>query len=339
MKFLIIDQYYPDFLKSFYLNAENGVGGKSSYEMAKKDLMLSFFGTSDFYSGALNKLGHKAEEVVANNVVLQKIWAEEYLGNLCLPYKDRLFDQITQSSKYFRDRLMTKWEERVLYEQIRKIQPDIVYVQNIGFVPGKLLRSVRPKVKLIVGQIASPVPPLLDYKAYDLIITSFPHFVDFFKKKGVSSEYLKLAFEPSVLDSVGPNKRVYDVTFVGGLSRVDKSSNLYKYHHGEVWGKEMYEIFTKSKISINRHIDVAKNYANNMRLYEATGCGALLITDKKDNLSDLFEVGKEIEDYKNVEDLAKKIDYYLKHPRKREGIAKTGQKKTLTDRNYLKRMA
>ena len=33
-----------------------------------------------------------------------------------------------------------------------------------------------------------------------------------------------------------------------------------------------------AKITINRHIDVSENYANNMRLFEASGCGALLIS-------------------------------------------------------------
>ena len=40
----------------------------------------------------------------------------------------------------------------------------------------------------------------------------------------------------------------------------------------------MYNILSRSKISFNRHINVAENNANNMRLYEATGMGSLLLT-------------------------------------------------------------
>ena len=52
----------------------------------------------------------------------------------------------------------------------------------------------------------------------------------------------------------------------------------------EVWGLDMYRALARSKITINRHINVAENNANNMRLFEATGTGSLLITDRKDNL-------------------------------------------------------
>jgi len=37
-----------------------------------------------------------------------------------------------------------------------------------------------------------------------------------------------------------------------------------------------------------------------MRLYEATGAVFLLITDQKDNLGELFEVGKEVLAYNST---------------------------------------
>src|SRR3989344_7172227 len=100
----------------------------------------------------------------------------------------------------------------------------------------------------------------------------------------------------------------------------------------------MYNIMLQSKITINRHIDIAEDYANNMRLYEATGCGAMLITDKKKNLSDLFKIDKEIISYEDTDDLIEKIRYYLKKDKEREAIASAGQKRTLKDHNYSVRM-
>ena len=46
---------------------------------------------------------------------------------------------------------------------------------------------------------------------------------------------------------------------------------------------------------------MAKSYANNMRLYEATGVGALLVTDWKENLGEMFEPGKEVVAYRSPE--------------------------------------
>ena len=50
----------------------------------------------------------------------------------------------------------------------------------------------------------------------------------------------------------------------------------------------MFRILASSRIVLNRHITDARQYANNMRLYEATGVGSLLVTDAKENLADLF---------------------------------------------------
>ena len=130
-----------------------------------------------------------------------------------------------------------------------------------------------------------------------------------------------------------------DIDFFGyGADELDKNSPILPRHHGEVWGLAMYRALLSSRITINRHIDVAENYANNMRLYEATGCGALLITDAKDNLSELFEVDKEIVAYKTVDDLVSLIQYYTEHDQQREIIAAAGQQRTLNEHTYENRM-
>jgi spore maturation protein CgeB len=41
----------------------------------------------------------------------------------------------------------------------------------------------------------------------------------------------------------------------------------------------MFKILARSKIVINRHGTIAGNYAVNMRMYEATGSGAMLVTE------------------------------------------------------------
>ena len=73
----------------------------------------------------------------------------------------------------------------------------------------------------------------------------------------------------------------------------------------------MYRVLSRSKIALNRHSDVAEDYANNMRLYESTGVGALLITDAKRNLTDLFEPDEEVVTYSSEDELVEKIHHYL----------------------------
>ncbi len=72
------------------------------------------------------------------------------------------------------------------------------------------------------------------------------------------------------------------------------NSKAYIRHHDDPWGLEMYRKLAKSKIRLNCHEEIAGNYASNMRLYKATGMGACLITDWKENLPNIFEP-----DYRN----------------------------------------
>jgi spore maturation protein CgeB len=100
----------------------------------------------------------------------------------------------------------------------------------------------------------------------------------------------------------------------------------------------MYHVLAAARISLNRHIDVADGYANNMRLYESTGVGTLLLTDAKRNLPELFDVGKEVVSYEGPDDLVEKIEYYLAHDDERREVAAAGQRRTLAEHTYAHRM-
>ncbi|MGN6580918.1 MAG: CgeB family protein, partial [Bordetella sp.] len=213
--------------------------------------------------------------------------------------------------------------------------------------------------------IASPLPPAEYLKSFDLITTSFPHFVPRLRAMGIASEYFRIAFDPKVLERLGPVEKDIGVSFVGGISRdhvktlptleylaqntpieffgygadnLDAASPIRPRHHGEAWGLSMYRSLARSRITLNRHIDVAENNANNMRLFEATGVGTMLLTDRKDNLGELFEIGKEVVAYSSPEEAAELIRYYLDHPEEAQAIAKAGQARTLREHTYRHRM-
>lgn len=123
-----------------------------------------------------------------------------------------------------------------------------------------------------------------------------------------------------------------------GADSLPFASPIRQRHGGEVWGMDMYRALARSRITLNRHINVAENNANNMRLYEATGVGAMLLTDRKDNLHELFEIGKEVVAYSSKEEAAELVRHYLDHPQEAEQIAKAGQVRTLREHTYAQRM-
>lgn len=189
--------------------------------------------------------------------------------------------------------------------------------------------------------------------------------VDFFRAHGARSEVVHLAFEPDILDVLPPPPaQEFDVTFVGavsadhqlrvaqleavarrydlklfgsGLHSLPASSPLHRCYQGEVWGVEMYQALRSSRITLNSHIDMAGREAGNARLFEATGVGAFLLTDFKDNLHTLFAPEREVVAWRNVEDCIAMIDRYLADDAARRSIAKAGQARTFAAHSFRRR--
>jgi spore maturation protein CgeB len=223
----------------------------------------------------------------------------------------------------------------------------VLYCQDLSFFPAEVIRELKQHVRLLVGQIACPLPPESFLKGYDLILTSFPHYVDRLKSLGVRSEYFRIGFDERVLTLLGGVNKDIDFSFVGGISRhhggavplleylsektdmrvfgygansLPASSTIRQRHGGEVWGLDMYRSLARSRITLNRHINVAENNANNMRLHE------------------LFQIGKEVVAYSSKEEAVELIHYYLEHTDELVKIANAGQARTLSEHTYAQRM-
>ncbi len=364
MKILLVDTYYDNFLKTFY--KKNKYLNKINYEKQITSLLEENFGTSDAYSFFLRKNNIEAKDLIVNCRKLQKTWAE----NNNFKYSNIDFKMPHKFSKipFLGKRISSL---KVLYqiakEQIKAFKPDVLYCQDISFFSEDIINELKKetKIKLFVGQIACPLPPKSFIKPYDLILTSFPHFVKKLNENGISCEYFRIGFDERVLSKFKTTKRDINFSFVGGISKhhnrayktieyLSKKSNLQIYgygreklpirsairkkHKGEKWGLEMFEILLRTKISFNRHINVAENYANNMRLYEATGMGSLLLTDKKDNLKNLFEIDKELITYTSKEEALEKYEFFIRNPIEASKIALAGQSRTLKEHTYEIRM-
>ncbi len=99
--------------------------------------------------------------------------------------------------------------------------------------------------------------------------------------------------------------------------------------HAGVYGLAMYRKIAGSKVTLNTHIDISSAWASNMRLFEATGVGACLLTERQANLGDLFEPDVEVATYGSPEEAAEKAGFLLKRDDVRRAIAAAGQRRTL----------
>ena len=366
MRVLVLDTYYPAFVTAHY--ARRPELREASYADQHAALMAQCFGTGDAYSHFLRIQGHEATEIVADCEPLQFRWASERRR---FTAERRLVAKVPGVT----GRRAARWLlRRIAMAQIEEFRPDVLYCQNLDFLSREELDRLRARGILVVGQIASPAPPDRQVQGFDLILTSFPHFIPRFRALGVDSEELRLAIDARVLDrlrdrGIDPTPgavREYEIVFVGGvhpkvhekgtellerlcrryplavwgygIDALPPGSAIRRSYRGEAWGLKMYEVLAKARIALNRHIDVAEGHANNMRLYEATGVGAALVTDAGSNLADMFVPGREVASYADLDELVATFDRLLEHDDERASLARAGQQRTLREHTFAHRM-
>ncbi|HID96218.1 MAG TPA: hypothetical protein EYP53_09230 [Candidatus Latescibacteria bacterium] len=111
-----------------------------------------------------------------------------------------------------------------------------------------------------------------------------------------------------------------------------------------ITSEECVKIFCASKINLNLHSSSYHNGVNpngdfvNPRTFEIAAAGGFQLVDFRSELPELFEIGKEIITYSDIDDLRAKIEYYLDHPLERKRIASRAKKRVAKDHTYEARM-
>jgi spore maturation protein CgeB len=374
MRIAIVDTYYPEFVAGHY--AAHPELAAAPYAEQHAALMDTCFGTSDAYSRYLTELGHESIDIVADCAQLQGAWSAENGFTARPGLAGRVADRLPPRMK---GRLGIRGAHRQAIEQtvmaqIEAHEADVVYFQNIAVFSRKNLKRLRDDGRMLVGQLGTVWEDDAQVRAFDLILTSYPYYVDRYRALGVPTEYFQIGFNDRVLellraegvDADAASERPHGVVFFGGLSDpqhlpripileriaaefslefwgygagvLPEESPLRDAYRGEAWGLDLYRTLARSKIVVNIHGPVAAGYANNMRLYEATGCGALLLTEKASNLGDLFEEGEEVLSYDGPDDLMDKIRNCIENEDDRLAVAAAGQARTLRDHGYRKLM-
>jgi spore maturation protein CgeB len=361
---LIVNTDYPAFLASFY--ASNPGLDAASYDEQMIVRSEEPFGIAHFYADNLRALEVEAVVVHANNRPLQHAWAREH-GLLVadaerpVPIGQRVVRRVVA-----RRAAPHGWVEQILAAQVRRAKPDLLLLLDIMSVDPRLIPSLRRHARLIVGQhAATPLPyPARELMTYDLVVSSFLPTVKQLEAGGVPASLQLLGFEPSLVRRFTAPVRTRDVAFVGSLfpglhdtrlavleavaSEVGDRLEIWTAQpqalpptvrslvRGNAWGADMFEILATAKIALNEHGDIAP-YANNLRLFEATGMGAALVTDAKPNLSQLFSSG-EVVAYDGPSAAARAIAQLLDDDHARDALAAAGQQRALTSHTWRARM-
>lgn len=108
-------------------------------------------------------------------------------------------------------------------------------------------------------------------------------------------------------------------------------------YNAPVYGLEYYQCLADSLVTFHRHGDTPEVGA--MRMFQATGMGACLLTDTGSNMSDLFESDKEVITYSRLQECIDKANYLIENPAVALEIARNGRRRTLADHSMQKRYA
>lgn len=369
MRFLIADADYPEFVQQLY--AQNPSLKKRSYEEQMRFRNERLYGMADYYSTNLKKLGHEANDVWVNNEFLQRTWAK--VNGLRPPKSWRWNFRLRRHVVPWVNRVPDKaWMFKILAAQIQQYKPDVLINMMMGFIPPNFLQEIQQHTRLIVSWGSPWVRTTSqDPAAYrglnHLVVSPSKTMVEYWNSIGFKAELLRHAFEPRILSMIEqPADRSIPISFVGllrgsyagrresleylcsklpeemfvwasSLEGLSPDSAIRERHQGSAWGEDLYKILSRSKMTWNNHHELAGDSADNVRMFEATGAGTLLVTDWKGDLGTLFDAGKEVVAYRNIEECAELMRYYLDHPKEREAIALAGQKRTLMDHTYWQR--
>ena len=366
IKFLRISSIYSGFLK----NVGDQIKKNDTYEKALKNIFEIKYSVSNNISKELNKKNYECTEIVHNLEILQKKWLRKY-GDI-----DSKDEVIIQQIKHYNPDVIFIGDANLLSkkftEKIRRVSSVKLILcfhctpfskkilDNLKFVDSvvtctegyrkKLKKLIKNDVFLMhhafqddleinfeegrvfdVGFIGSL---FLNNTLHIGRVNIIYNLIKNFNKSYVAinfSKFFILDFLIFILNSI------IKLNFFKNIKIFYRIIYIFLYSKKPIFGKKMCDVLKNTKILINKHIEDTE-YAGNMRLFEGTGLGCLLITDYKKDLEKLFKIDEDIVIYDNEKKIFEKINYYLKNSIARINIAKNGYNKTRDFHNYYNRV-
>ena len=249
---------------------------------------------------------------------------------------------------------------KMLREAVYYYQPDILFYFNFhDWIEHSVWREISDElpIKTIIWladdewryEETRPV-----WELFNLVVSTDRKGYERRKQEGFSNVFLSQWGCNHFLYKNLNLPKIYDVSFVGQcygerenfvniLRR--KGINITTFGHG--WGNssrvsqaDLIRIFNQSKISLN--ISFAskgdKILAIKGRDFEAPGCGSLLLTKDTKEIAEYFVPGEEIITYKDANDAADKIKFYLAKEDEREKTAKNGYERVMREHTIERRL-
>ena len=263
----------------------------------------------------------------------------------------------------------TRLREILQQMQQQAVPPDLIIGQLWGMAfDGRILDEIREQHGTMVLNIAMD-----DRHTYwgdmgakrwmgtygmiqhiDMALTAAPECVEWYEKEGCRAIFFPEASDPEFFCPMLDMPKLHDVSFVGvqygirkKLVEALRNEGVRVAAYGRGWEsgpisvEDVPKLFAQSKIilgvgTIGHSSDF---YALKLRDFDAPMSASFYLTSDNPDLYQLFEIGREIEVYSDIEDCIKKVKWYLAHDQERESIAAAGRQRALKDHTWHRRFS
>lgn len=304
---------------------------------------------------AMEKLGHKADIFD---------WTQWLYRTKRYGLKNRILDRI----------LFHKVAKKINHnflDTVKKNQYDFVIIIQGRYLFSSTISVIKSYTNLVVNwnpdDFFNPLNSsrylLQSFDKYDCIFTSRGHLIEEYYKKGAKQVetlnwyYLPRFLHPLEISSQEKKKYGSDLVFIGTWSK--RRENILsslgdfnlriwggqwhkarrKFHkkieyNNPVYIDEMCKVISSSKININL-LTKENRDTTNIRNFEIPACGGFQLSERANEILELFEEDKEIVCFETVDELISKCKYYLKHDSERERIRLNGYRRLITGNHTL----
>lgn len=187
---------------------------------------------------------------------------------------------------------------------------------------------------------------------YHAMTTTYPYIVPRYKSDGMTNVLLTqwAASDDALIAPIPARSCEYQVSFVGAahgdrLRWVQELEQAgipvkcfgYGWPSGSVAATSISHVMNKSIISLNFANSSGENQIK-ARVFEVCGAGGFLLTETALGLENFYDIGGEIDTFRDMNEAVQKIRQYLEDEDLRDSMAQKAFERTRQAHTYIRRM-
>lgn len=251
------------------------------------------------------------------------------------------------------DNILAKEKQKNLSERDTRYACDISFVGSLYSEKNPLRRMKLPEYERgFLEGVTESAKKIYGYNFVEEVLTEAcirmikNHAPDFYTEENAVAESDRYVIAHAYVGyQIAERERIDTLNALSEHFKVDLYTQSdtemlrgVRVHGGVKTLTEMPLVFHDSRINLNMTIKPIQTGLP-LRIFDIMGCGGFCMTNYQAELTEYFEIGKELESYGSMEELVEKCAFYLEHEEIRAKIARNGYEKVKAEHGYENRIA